>query len=186
VVAKQVADLLTFTRGLLIIIFPWLAVTGGQESLALAVMLLIADWTGDVFDGALARRSRILYDSWIGDHDLQIDMAVALGLLIYTIATGYVQLTVGVVYILIWAMYFWWAGIPRTMGMLFQAPIYGWFTYVALRYTPSAGLWIVSWILAAVVVTWPRFPREVVPGFLSGMKAQFSSGEHHNRSNRQS
>jgi len=115
VVAKQVADLLTFTRGLLLIIFPWLAVTGGQESLSLAAMLLISNWTGDVFDGALARRSRIRYDSWVGDHDLEIDMAVALGLLIYTIATGYVQLTVGAIYILIWAMYFWRVGIPRTM-----------------------------------------------------------------------
>jgi cardiolipin synthase len=178
VVAKQVADLLTFTRGLLLVIFPWLAMTGGQESLSLAVMLLIADWTGDVFDGALARRSQISYDSWLGDHDLEIDMAVALGLLMYMIATGYVQLTVGVIYILIWAMYFWRVGIPRTMGMLFQAPIYGWFIYVSLRYTPPAGLWLVAWILAAVIVTWPRFPREVVPGFLSGIKAHLSSVEH--------
>jgi hypothetical protein len=166
VVAKQVADLLTFTRGLLLIIFPWLAVTGGQESLSLAAMLLISNWTGDVFDGALARRSRIRYDSWVGDHDLEIDMAVAL---------------VGAIYILIWAMYFWRVGIPRTMGMLFQAPIYGWFIYVSLKYTPSAGLWLVAWILAAVVLTWPRFPREVVPGFLSGVKANFSSDEHLDR-----
>ncbi len=180
-VAKQVADLLTFTRGLLLVIFPWLAMTGGQESLSLAVMLLIADWTGDVFDGALARRSRISYDSWIGDHDLEIDMAVALGLLVYTMVTGYLQLTVGAIYLLIWAMYFWRVGVPRTMGMLFQAPIYGWFIYVSLRYTPSAGLWLVAWILVAVVITWPRFPREVVPGFLSGMKAHFSSGEYQDR-----
>ena len=180
-VVKQVADLLTFTRGLLLIIFPWLAMTGGQESLSLAAMLLISNWTGDVIDGALARRSRIRYDSWIGDHDLEIDMAVALGLLIYTIATGYVKLTVGVIYILIWAMYFWRVGIPRIMGMLFQAPIYGWFIYVSLKYTPSAGLWLVAWVLAAVVLTWPRFPREVVPGFLSGVKDHFSSDEHHDR-----
>lgn len=180
-VAKQVADLLTFTRGLLLIIFPWLAMTGGQESLSLAVMLLIADWTGDILDGALARRSRIRYESWIGDHDLEIDMAVALGLLIYTMAAGYVQMTVGLIYILIWAMYFWRAGIPRQMGMLFQAPIYGWFIYVSLIYAPSAGLWLVTWILAAVILTWPRFPREVVPGFLSGMKTHFSSGEHQDR-----
>jgi len=178
VVAKQVADLLTFTRGLLLIIFPWLALTGGHESLSLAVMLLIANWTGDVFDGALARRSRICYDTWIGDHDLEIDMAVALGLLIYTMATGYVQLPVGMIYILIWAIYFWRVGIPRTMGMLFQAPIYGWFIYISLHYAPLAGMWLVAWILVAVVVTWPRFPQEVVPGFLRGMKDHFSSSEY--------
>ncbi|MEA1976344.1 MAG: hypothetical protein U9N80_00420 [Chloroflexota bacterium] len=179
-VAKQVADLLTFTRGLLLIVFPWLAVTGGQESLSLAVMLLIANWTGDVFDGALARRSRIRYDSWIGDHDLEIDMAVAFGLLIYMIATGHVQLTVGAIYILIWAIYFWRVGLPSTMGMLFQAPIYGWFIYISLKYAPSAGLWLVAWILAAVVFTWPRFPKEVVPGFMSGMKEHFASDQRAN------
>jgi hypothetical protein len=181
VVAKQVADLLTFTRGLLLLIFPWLAKTGGQESLSLAAMLLIANWTGDILDGALARRSRIRYNSWIGDHDLEIDMAAALGLLVYMIVTGYVQLLVGVIYVLIWAIYFWRVGIPRTMGMLVQAPIYGWFIYVSLRYTPSAGLWIVAWILVVVVITWPRFPQEVVPGFLVGMKALLSSGEHQDR-----
>lgn len=180
-VAKQVADLLTFTRGLLLVIFPWLAVSGGRESLSLAVMLLIADWTGDILDGALARRSRIRYESWIGDHDLEIDMAVALGLLIYTMAAGYVQMTVGVIYILIWVMYFWRVGTPRQMGMLFQAPIYGWFIYVSLIYAPSAGFWLVAWILTAVILTWPRFPREVVPGFLSGMKVHFSSGDNHNQ-----
>ena len=180
-VAKQVADLLTFTRGLLLVIFPWLAVTGGQENLSLAAMLLISNWTGDILDGTLARRSRIRYESWIGDHDLEIDMAVALGLLIYTMSAGFVQMGVGVIYILIWAMYFWRVGTPRTMGMLFQAPIYGWFIYVSLIYAPSAGLWLVAWIIAAIILTWPRFPREVVPGFLSGMKAHFSSVENHNQ-----
>jgi hypothetical protein len=63
------------------------------------------------------------------------------------------------------------------MGMLFQAPIYAWFIYTSLHYTPSTGLWVIAWLLAVVVITWPRFPREVIPGFLSGMKAQFSPGE---------
>jgi len=60
------------------------------------------------------------------------------------------------------------------MGMLFQAPIYGWFIYIALTYAPEAGWWLVAWILAAVVITWPRFPREVVPGFLKGMRDSLS------------
>jgi hypothetical protein len=177
VVAKQVADLLTFTRGLLLFILPWLALTSGQESLSLAAILLIANWTGDILDGALARRSSKRYNTWIGDHDLEIDMAVSLGLLVYMLVTGYIPLPIGVVYILIWTIYLWRKGIPRTMGMLFQAPIYAWFIYTSLRYTPSTGLWVIAWLLAVVVITWPRFPREVIPGFLSGMKAQFSPGE---------
>lgn len=177
-VTKQIADILTFTRGLLLIILPWLAITGGQDSLPLAVSLLIANWTGDVLDGALARRSSRRYNTWIGDHDLEVDMAASFGMLIYMMVTGYVQLPVGVIYILIWAIYFWQAGLPRTMGTLFQAPIYGWFIYISLRYTPSAGLWIIAWMLAVGIITWPRFPREGVPGFLNGMKVALFSGEN--------
>ena len=105
-------------------------------------------------------------------------MAASFGMLIYMMVTGYVQLPVGVIYILIWAIYFWRAGLPRTMGTLFQAPIYGWFIYISLRYTPSAGLWIIAWILAVGIITWPRFPREGVPGFINGMKAALFSGEN--------
>jgi len=174
-VAKQIADLITLTRGLLVFIFPWLALAQGPESLPWAVALLAADWTGDSLDGPLARRSRLSIQTWIGDHDLEFDMAVAAGLLAYMFITGYVQATVALVYAGIWGVYFLRVGIPRPMGMLFQAPIYGWFIYVALMQAPGAGWWLVAWVLAAVVVTWPKFPREVVPGFLNGMRETLGS-----------
>jgi len=28
---------------------------------------------------------------------------------------------------------------------------------------------MITWIAAALLLTWPRFPREVIPGFLEGM-----------------
>jgi len=173
-VAKQIADLITVARGMLMFIFPWLALAQGADSLPWAVALLAADWTGDSLDGSLARRSRIQMQTWVGDHDLEFDMAVSLGLLAYMLIVGFVQPTVAIVYAGIWGLYFLRAGVPRAMGMLFQAPIYGWFIYIALTYAPEAGWWLVAWILAAVVITWPRFPREVVPGFLKGMRDSLS------------
>lgn len=176
-VAKQVADLITIARGFLVVIFPWLAVTQGRASVPWAAVLLAADWTGDVLDGALAKRSRVKYQTWVGAHDLEIDMAVSFGLLIYLILTGLVSLTVAVIYLLLWGAFVLRSGLPRSMGMLFQAPIYGWFVYITLIHANSAGLMLVAWVLAAVVITWPRFPREVIPGFLHGM-ADFLKRDH--------
>jgi hypothetical protein len=169
VVAKQVADLLTAVRGLLVFIFPWLGLTLEGEALPWVGLLLVVDWTGDGLDGPLARRSRPRYHTWIGDHDLEVDMAVALGLLFYLLLAGFVDLTLGIAYLLLCCLFFWRLGIPRSIGMLFQAPIYGWFLYVALKEVPAVGWSIVGWILAAIVITWPKFPQEVVPDFLVGL-----------------
>lgn len=172
-VLKQVADLITVARGILLLFLPWLAITQGSQSLPWAAVLLTADWTGDVLDGALAKHSKARQQTWVGAHDLEIDIAVSLGVLAYLLIAGYLSILVALVYVLIWGAYFLRSGIPRSMGMLFQAPIYGWFVYIALVHATSAGLLLCAWILAATILTWPRFPREVVPGFLHGMRDFF-------------
>jgi len=77
IVAKQVADLITLTRALLLFVFAWLGLTTGAQALPLAALLLIYSWTSDLLDGSIARRSRVYYHSWLGDHDLEVDMAVS-------------------------------------------------------------------------------------------------------------
>jgi len=169
-VAKQVADTLTFTRAAIGVIFGWLGVTQGAQVLPQAVLFLTIAWTSDAIDGPVARRSREYYHTWIGDHDLEVDIFVSAGLLGYLWASGFVSTTVAVVYVLIWVLIFYYlGGIERTLGMLSQAPIYGWFIWVAMRDAPQAGRWLIIYLVAILVVTWPRFPKEVVPGFLSGI-----------------
>ncbi len=170
-VAKQVADLITLSRAMLAFYLAWLGVAQGDVVLPLVVWLMISNWTGDSCDGALARRSRIYYHTWVGDHDLEIDILVSLGLLVYMLMAGYVDLLLVGVYLLIWALVFMRWGYPRSLGMLIQAPIYGWFIWIAVLHAPAHGWWLVIWIFAAVVITWPRFPQEVVPGFLDGLRA---------------
>lgn len=169
-VAKQFADLITVMRIAIALILPWLGLAQGAAGLPVAVWLMIADWTGDFLDGAMARRSRVAYHTWVGDHDLEVDMAVAAGLLAYLVFAGLVDVRLAGIYLVICALTFWRWGVPKALGMLAQAPIYGWFIWVALRESPAAGPWLVVWIVAAVVLTWPRFPHEVVPGFLAGMR----------------
>ena len=176
-VAKQIADIITFLRSLLLIIFPWIALAEGSNSLPWAAALLAADWTGDSLDGTLARHSSQKFHTWIGDHDLEVDMAVSLGLLLYLLISGFVKPSVAILYLLLWSFFFIRAGLPRSLGMLFQAPIYAWFIYMALLHYPLAGVLLCAWIMAAMIITWPKAIDDVIPGFLSGMR-QFLSQDH--------
>jgi hypothetical protein len=76
-VAKNFADLITLTRAVIGFCLAWLGISQGAAALPRAVSFLIAAWTSDVADGPVARRSRVQYSSWLGDHDLEVDMAVA-------------------------------------------------------------------------------------------------------------
>jgi hypothetical protein len=86
--------------------------------------MMIANWCGDMMDGPIARRSRVIYHTWIGDHDLQVDMAVSVGSLLYMLAAGYVSWWLGAAYLIISALFFLRFGVTPAPGMLFQAPIY--------------------------------------------------------------
>jgi phosphatidylglycerophosphate synthase len=172
-VAKQVADLITYSRGMMAFILAGLGLLIGKDALPLAAWLMIADWCGDMMDGPIARRSRVQYHTWIGDHDLLVDMTVSVGLLVFMLGAGYVSGWLGVSYLLVWALYFTRCGLIPAPGMLFQAPIYFWFIVITLRYTTGFGVLSIVLILAAVILTWPKFPQVVVPGFLDGMRKAF-------------
>lgn len=168
-VSKQIADLFTFIRALIAPGLVLLGVARGEQALPVAIWTMIVSWTSDSLDGPLARRSKVQYRTWIGDHDLEIDMLVGVGLGVYMLASGFVSLPVILGYMLIWGVVFWRFGNYRSLGMLFQAPIYGWFMVISMKLAPAAGSWMIGWIIAALIITWPRFPQEVVPGFLKGM-----------------
>ena len=171
IVAKQVADFITLTRALLFVCFALLGLSRGAEGLPWAAILLAYSWTSDILDGAIARRSSRYYHSWLGDHDLEVDISVSVGVLIYLLLSGYLSLLAGAVYLCIWLLVFLFIGYYRSLGMLFQAPIYGYLIAMSVLYAPSYGLFLNIWILAALLITWPKFPREVVPGFLNGFKS---------------
>ena len=169
-VMKQIADLLTMTRILLALLLAWLGLSRGPDVLPLTCWLVIVAWTSDVLDGALARRSRVQYHTWLGDHDLEVDMFFSTGVLFYLVAAGYFDLRLAVAYLLVCGLVFWHWGLHRALGMLVQAPVYGWLIWVAVRAAPKSGLLLIVWILGAVIITWPRFPQEVIAGFLIGIR----------------
>jgi cardiolipin synthase len=170
-VAKQVADLITFCRLLLAFFLAWLGFIQGSAGLPFAAWTMILSWTTDALDGPISRRSRISYRTWLGDHDLEVDIMVSLGLLVFFMFSGYLSGLIGSIYILAWVVVFWRWGVTRSLGMLSQAATYAYLIYLTLRFSLPEGIALTAWIIGVVVITWPRFPQEVVPGFLKGMRA---------------
>lgn len=173
--SKQLADLITWFRALLALLLIVLGLTVGHHALSAVVWLLIANWTLDSLDGPLARRGSAIHHTWVGDHDLEIDMLFSAGLLGYMAASGLVGWQITLIYLLIWLIVFWRLGIVHVLGIIFQAPIYGWFLYVAVRDLPQSALWLIGWIVAAIIVTWPKTPKVIIPRFLSQMRDLFTS-----------
>lgn len=169
-ITKQVADGLTLLRGFIALALVWLGAVQGAAALPLAVWLLLLSWTSDALDGTLARKSG-RGPTWVGEHDLQFDISAALGLLFFMAGADFIGVPAVVVYILIWAVVFWHWSVLRPLGMLIQAPIYSWFIWVAVRDAPHAGQWLLAWIITIVILTWPRFPRQVIPEFLTGIQS---------------
>jgi len=173
-VAKQIADLLTVTRGGLSALLIWIGATQGKASLPLAIYLVLLAWLTDYFDGKLARSSR-QDPGWVGDHDLQFDILLALCVLIYTIVTGYVMPQVGLTALALIALGFVVWGLRRALGMLVEATIFGGFIYLALREVPQAGRWLVAFCLGAAAFSWKRLLGEQIPAFFSGLQGLWHS-----------
>ena len=74
---KQAADFITLSRAVLFPLFIWFGFAFGVDALPAVIWLMIYNWTADSIDGPLSRRSGVETRTWIGDHDLVIDMVVA-------------------------------------------------------------------------------------------------------------
>ena len=167
--AKTIADTLTVARVFLALLILWLGMTSGAEALPAAATALIFAWATDLLDGPFARRDPSGRQTWVGEHDLQADMCVGFAVLGYLVFSAFIPPWVGVAYLAIGAallVYY----RSAHMGMLVQALPYATILYVALRHAVLQGAIALAWILLAVILTWPRFPRESVPGFLQGMR----------------
>jgi hypothetical protein len=170
---KQIADLITWSRAGMVPLLLWLGLTRGPESLPIVIIIVIYNWTADSIDGPLARKSLSLHDTWIGRRDLEIDMLFSTGLLIYLTLAGFVSLPLTTIYLLSWIILFWWRGIVHTLGVLYQAPIYFWFIIVTFRDASQFAWWLIAWIVLAIAITWPKFPKVIVPTFLLGLRNLF-------------
>ena len=179
---KRLADGLTVTRLLLALGIVWVGFHQGAAGFPVAVVLLLAAWITDVLDGPLARSSGVERQTWIGAHDLHVDLAVGMAVLAYMRIAGFVDARLAVVYLLAWTITFWRLGsFPKPFGALFQGPIYVWFACIALREAPAVGLWLVLYVVVTVGFTWKRFTHRLLPEFFRGLGENLRVRSHAER-----
>ena len=174
--AKTVADTLTGARAFLAVWILWLGINGGRGALGAASITLILAWATDILDGPIARRSPRPTHTWIGDHDLEVDLLVAFSVWVYLSMAGYVPPIEMAAYAIVVAAALWYFR-SKHLGWGVQAVPYGGMILVSLRDARAYGIAMVLWIVGILIVTWPRFPRETVPEFVDGMKSLLHHGD---------
>lgn len=88
--ARILADLLTLSRlvgGVALAFVPWETVADALQKLVVCSLVL---WTTDAVDGRMARRSG-LPASWLGEREIVVDAALALGVAAALVRSGYVS-----------------------------------------------------------------------------------------------
>jgi hypothetical protein len=116
----------------------------------------------------LARRDPRALHTFIGDHDLEADLTVAAGAWGYLTLAGFISLGLAVAYSAAGLAALWHFGSVQLAWAL-QALPYGAMILIAWRVVPFYGGLLVAWIGLVLVVTWPRFPQQILPAFLDGM-----------------
>jgi phosphatidylglycerophosphate synthase len=175
---KRIADTITFLRLFVAPLLIWLGIAQGKEGLELATLLVLVAWTGDTVDGHIARASGTQVKTWLGEHDGQIDMTICTALAIYMIISGLVNLPLGVVYLLVFAVVFLRRGYGVVTGQVYMAPIWGYFLIILLRNPSPAKWWVLGWLGAATVLNWKRFAKDLAPGFIDGMRDAWQRLRH--------
>lgn len=170
---KFIADAITWTRvgiGAALIV---LGLLTGPATLQWVAWLMLADWIGDALDGTFARRSKVKIHSWIGDHDLEVDIFVSLCLAFYLWQADFLGISYVAGYLFAWLLIFLIFGSHRSLGMFFQSPIYLFLIIQALDHAPLAGWSIILTVMTMVIVTWPKFPKQILPDFFAGVQDTF-------------
>ena len=165
-----IADIFTASRLIISILIGVLGWYRGVDGWLFATILLVIAWSTDILDGIIARRSGSPGKTWVGKHDLHFDMLVALSLLVFMTSSSVINLATSLLYLFAWVLIFSRFGIRSALGKLFQAPIYAWFIVSSFLYQPPLGAILLIFLAFLMAVTWPRFPDDTIPSFISGFE----------------
>jgi len=160
---KPLADLLTVSRVLLGICLAGLGMARRAEALPTAVFTVIISWLTDVLDGPLARHDSDHRITRVGEHDAEADLTVSLGVAAYLILSGYVAGWLGAMLVLtilgLWVLH------SHQLAWPFYALPYVILILIALQDAPLFGWLAVGYLLATLVLCWPRFWQQYLPEF---------------------
>lgn len=154
-IVTRIPDTLTFLRVVFAVI---LISTGldGRANLSRDIWLLVASWTSDMVDGRLSRSLKIDHTTWLGKHDVYVDMFVSVAVLFYLTATRLLPLWLVLTYLLVWILIFVRFGIPPLAAQVFQNPIYAAFVFFTLQDAPHVLPWLLLWAAVSAAFFWRR------------------------------
>jgi phosphatidylglycerophosphate synthase len=168
---KWLADLLTCTRILLAVYLAWLGIAIGKPALPSVVATVVVTWLTDLFDGPIARRDVVGRRTWVGDHDAEADLSVALGIICYLVFSGYVHppigLGLGLVLMALWIFVSHQAAWPA------YAVPYAIIILLALDRAPFYAWVAIGYLLLTLAVTWPRFVHQYLREFFDAIYGLF-------------
>lgn len=165
---RRIADIFTAIRPILALYILWLGLAEGAQALPAAALALLAAWVTDLLDGYFSRKDVEGSTSQIGALDLPADLSVAAAVWIYLWMAGFVSPFISLSYLLVAASLLWLTRSAQ-VGWGIQAAPYGtmiWITWLQAR---PIGWLLFAWIFFVLVATWPRFAKQTVPEFLTGL-----------------
>lgn len=158
---RFLADLLTFIRLPISVVFILLGFADVEKAVTIACAVLILSWTTDTFDGYFAKSAHPPNISWIGRHDLQIDMMVSLGILVFLVLQDHMNLWFAGGLLILWLIAFIFSWSAPSIGRFIQTPMYGWLVWLTFFETPLLGWLTIAFLAAVLIFTWPRYPNEL-------------------------
>ena len=164
---NRVPDILTASRALIALAIASLGFVG-ESALGAVLVLIMAGWTTDIFDGRLARHVH-KQSTWVGEHEFTFDMVMTFAGLCYLVMAGLFPLLVAVIYVAVAAVFILLSRGSKMITMSFAFPVVALPLIVAWTKAPLAARWFVVWIVAALLLDWRRF-KGVVVEFIENAK----------------
>ncbi len=171
--SKRVADLLTGLRALVAAALILLGLRGDQRSFPLAAFLMLVSWTSDYLDGTLARLNPKVLRSWLGDHDLIVDVTAAAALLVYLAGTQFAPASWAIAYLVLCLFLFVRYGFKKTTAFIAQVPMYIYFVWLASARAPFATWWVAGLVAFLLIFEWRRITQILLPELLNGIADTF-------------
>ena len=172
---RFLADCLTLARVLISVTLPLLSVLAGPAALPQVVLLVLVAWFTDLVDGPLARRAKASEPSWIGRHDGEADLGVALGAGGYLITGRFLNPWLGLALLLAAVALRCWHSMQLAWPL--QALFYVLLAEAAWRKARLFAWLILGYLLFTLAVRRERLWHQEIPAFFESAHS-FLAGRH--------
>jgi hypothetical protein len=166
---RFLADCLTLARALISVTLPLLGVLAGPAALSYVVLLVLVAWFTDLVDGPLARRAEASEPSWIGRHDGEVDLGVALGVGGYLITAGFLNPWLGLALLLAAVTLRCWYSMQLAWPL--QALFYLLLANTAWRRARRFVWLILGYLLFTLAVRRERLWHKEIPAFFEATRS---------------